>query len=116
MALDNAEQLCNSKASLTLLINKTNLPFITSDQPIIRLKTGYMNPDNEISGDVFYYPISPYIAITINEQVRSNSTLTDEHHINECNLAILDYSYQNVISNRKDVLERYVSEIEQNST
>ena len=95
--LDCAERLWNSQASLTLLVNNTNLKFITSDHPAI------VFPDT-----IFYYPISPSIAIKINSQGESSTVLVEEQDVNTYNQAIFDSSYQNVFSNRKDILEKYL--------
>lgn len=53
-----------NNSHLTIIKNCTNVPFITSDNPIVTIK-------RTKDAFVYYYPISPKIAITLND---SNQT------------------------------------------
>ena len=103
--------LWTSKANLTLLMNDTNCPFITSDQPVINLKADYQNRGKEVEGLVFYYPISPHLAITINDLGKLNKVSLDVGRVTEFNKYMLKAHYQNAFADRKDVLENYINNI-----
>ena len=49
----------NFKAKLVVYENRTTLPFITGDTPIV------VHPSSSAQMTVFYYPISPEIAVSI---------------------------------------------------
>lgn len=52
------------RRKLVLLKNHTNMPFITGDQPVVNLLSNSDEPPTELA---FYYPISPNLALLINE-------------------------------------------------
>ncbi len=53
------------RRSLTLLENKTDIPFITGDQPVLNLLGGDGNQPPEHC--VLYYPVSPTLALILGE-------------------------------------------------
>lgn len=90
-----------SSAKVSLLKNKTNIPFITGDQPVINIKSEYDNtPAKEIQ---LYYPISPKLAL-----------LFDEKELFENPISVDDVLFYNekkqasealIVGNKKETLE-----------
>jgi len=99
-----AEILYKSKANLTLNINETNVPFITSDHPVV----GWKGPIREAPGGTFYYPISPDTAIIINCKNKPNKILVCEQEVDVYNQAIFDLAHKNVFSDTANILEKYI--------
>ena len=97
------------KAHLKLLINMTDLPFITSDQPVINIRANYENLSKDTTELVFYYPISPQIAILLNDNSADNKEeITEKIKICEYNDSLSKASYNMLIANDKDILKRYI--------
>lgn len=94
-----------SQACLVLLLNKTEVPFITSDQPVINVK-------KESVGQAkyeFYYPISPKVAIKLNNDFDGKTLiLKDKEEVYKYNDLISKESYKMLFSNNLEVLERYI--------
>lgn len=99
--LDTAEKLYKNKANITLLVNNTKTPFITSDQPVISTPTN------------LYYPISPQIAITISYREKCDKLLLNEQAVDVFNQRMLYSSYEYIFADRKDILERYIKQSSQ---
>jgi hypothetical protein len=100
--------LRKKNAHLTILTNKTSIPFITSDQPVINLRADYQDLSNETTELVFYYPITPNIAITINDENtedRANLSLQEVEYYNK---AIVKSSHQNIFASNVEVINRYI--------
>lgn len=96
-------------AHITLLINITDIPFITSDQPVINLKADYTDLSKQPDELVFYYPVSPRIAVKINDNICVNKIeLTNENDIYKYNNLINRAAYKMTFSNVKSVLTQYV--------
>lgn len=96
------------KAPLTLLINKSNVPFITSDQPVINTKADYSDLSKEITELVFYYPISPQIAILLNDSVCGDKVeLSTDDEVTAYNDLLFKASKKMIFSNIPDILEQY---------
>lgn len=95
--------------TLALLINKSNLPFITGGQPAVNLCqiTG-----EEVTELIMYFPVSPKYAITLSriESVKGavKKEIVDEQDIEQYNQEIKGRSDGLLFSNVKDVLLRYV--------
>lgn len=97
------------KAHLKLLINMTSLPFITSDQPVINTKADYTDLSKDSTELVFYYPVSPHVAILLNDSSTDISEeITDETNIREYNNLLSKASYNMLFSNNEDVLKEYI--------
>lgn len=92
---------------LSLLINKTDIPFITSDQPVINLCANYKQLSEKTKKLVFYYPISPNIAITVNENLQDKIKLNVEK-VDKYNNAIINASYKYIFTDRLKVIKRYM--------
>lgn len=99
-----------------LLLNETNTPFITSDQPVINvhesLIDGEIVPPNDDQCD-FYYPISPQVAYMINKsdcfQRGINNVSIDT--VNKLNIKVAHRANINIISNSKESLKPLLKSI-----
>ena len=95
----------------TLLINDTEEPFITSDQPVINLHSALDNkivPFEEDQMDL-YYPISPNIAYMIHtssffESGKINISLETAYELNEKMAKNADI---HIIGNSEDIIKKY---------
>lgn len=103
-----AVNLRKTNAHLTLLINKTDTPFITSDQPVINLKANYSDLGSQLTELIFYYPISPNIAITVNDDNKKNKKDVLQEEVEEYNLSMVKASYQYIFGNKKEFIEKYI--------
>lgn len=91
-----------SSAKVSLLKNKTNIPFITGDQPVINIKSEYDNtPAKEIQ---LYYPISPKLALLFDEKelFENPISVNDVLFYNE---KIKQASESLIIGNKKEAVE-----------
>ena len=100
--------LKKKNAHLTLLINETDIPFITSDQPVINICANYQQLSEETKELILYYPISPNIAITINDENLEDEIKLNVEKVDEYNNAIINASYQYIFADRLEVIERYM--------
>lgn len=56
----------DSNFRILLVLNDSNIPFITGDQPVINTFAGGKSPKEMVNELEFYYPVSPHIAIPNN--------------------------------------------------
>ncbi|WP_029201528.1 DUF4238 domain-containing protein [Oribacterium sp. NK2B42] len=90
-------------AHLTVLHNKTSLPFITCDQPVINLKS---EKGKELKEFVIFYPLSPDVAIIVNdESVHKEKVIDNKMIIDDFNRKMIEHFDKYLISNKKEVLE-----------
>jgi hypothetical protein len=93
-----------------LLINDTEIPFITSDQPVINVHEGLIDnkiiPPKDQTCD-FYYPISPQVAYMVNRSKRFERGIVnvDFNVVNELNTKIAKKSNVHIISNNSESLK-----------
>ncbi len=100
--------LYKSNAHLTIIHNLTKRTFLTSDQPVINLKANYLSDDNP-KELLLYYPISPSIAILINDSSNDKViNITDVPKIDYYNRYIISASFTELYSDSKDVLDFYI--------
>lgn len=105
----------NFKTVLEILENETTLDFITCDSPVINLSgPAFKNPT------VFYYPISPQVAIKlkiynllydINDKIHNEVRIINEDNINkviELNKIVFNNSYNEIYSNREEILKCFL--------
>lgn len=92
---------------LSLLLNETDLPFVTSDQPIINLKADYQKLDEMAEDLIFYYPISPHTAIILNDHMLPRKVRLAENQVEIYNRALIRASHESVFANRQDLLTHY---------
>lgn len=91
------------------ITNKTDIPFITSDHPIINIHpSACENTSNEGPSNAdFYFPISPRFAYMINDSDAYNSLAEgiDSKMVNRLNKLIYEKSYENVFACSSEVLK-----------
>lgn len=94
-----------------LLINETDTPFITSDQPVVNVHSALTDEikslkNNEVD---FYYPISPKIAYMINKSNRfpHGTVKVSFDVIEEVNIKIAKQANFHIISNSEESLKPY---------
>lgn len=94
----------NNNAHLTVLKNFTTENFLTSDQPIINLKS----KDNGSMPDEFvlYYPLSPKIAIKVNDNndVVNEITIIDKEVVRKYNDKLINEAYDYIVSSNEEQL------------
>lgn len=93
-----------------LLINDTNMPFITSDQPIINVHscvsaTEFTTPEHAD----FYYPISPRVAYIIcdSEQFTVGKNKVNEATVAELNYKVAVQAKVHIIGNTFDAIRPF---------
>ena len=90
---------------LEMLLNKTSVNFITSDEPIINLCVDYKNTSSEqVSDMILYYPVSPKIALLCKHGNRKNEKryIKETKEIRQLNLKMFDAVSGQVFSLCKD--------------
>ena len=97
-------------AKLTILVNETAVPFLTSDQPVINLKADYHTVTEEIDGIVFYYPITPNLAILVNSDYPNDEYNVTETEVDKYNRAVIAASNEFIFSNTVTAIKRYHEE------
>ena len=99
-----ADALYEKNAHLTLLINHTETPFITTDQPIINLLADYQDSTDEVNNLVYYYPISPKVAITVNDSNIDDKLELLKKQVEEYNQKLINASYEFVFADNEKIL------------
>ncbi|MCH4813121.1 DUF4238 domain-containing protein [Vreelandella neptunia] len=94
-----------------LLINETDMPFITSDQPVINAyqkMSDEFKPPEDHECDL-YFPISPKVAYMINKSNRfpRGKVVVTEDIVEEMNIRIAKSANVNIISNSEESLKPY---------
>lgn len=69
---------------------------------------GLKKLEEETKELVFYYPISPNIAITVNDENCVDKIELSEGDVEKYNRIIIDASYELIIADNKSVLEKYI--------
>lgn len=94
-------RLSGRNADLQIVRNRTDLPFITSDQPVINImaEVGGKAPDEF----VLFYPMNPKTAIIINGG-KGEKELEKKSEVNELNKLIWDHAHKFVVADRKEIL------------
>lgn len=94
-----------------LLINDTDTPFITSDQPIVNVHTALTDeikpPEDHVCDE--YYPISPRVAYMVNKSNRfpSGKVQVSVDIVKEMNIKIAKRANIHIISNSEESLKPY---------
>lgn len=91
----------HNKVHLTIIKNKTPLSFYTSDQPVFSLQ----KKDSQKDDYIYFYPISPTVAITVNDHNKDTIwEIDDINRIKNLNEQIVKNALRFVISiNEKDL-------------
>jgi hypothetical protein len=96
--------------------NKTKVPFVTTDTPVVNLIGMEFLEKNE-----FYYPISPKIAIKLCVTSKRSKyskaknicmDMTDENEVKKLNLTTAKNCYNEVFSNDEGILKNIRSELQ----
>jgi hypothetical protein len=98
----------DKKFRLVLLVNKTNLEFITGDQPIINTYAVGKLINEEIKELEFYYPLSPKIALLVTEDKKYKEqiiNISDNTIINFYNTGIIKESNTQIYASNREILE-----------
>lgn len=100
---------------LVLLVNKTEIDFITGDQPLVNtygVKNKKVLEDNELE---FYYPISPKLSVLITQDIKDSKKIiiTDEEKVFLYNDMIFNSHEEQIYANKEIHLEKYL-EIQKN--
>ena len=90
-------------ADIQIVRNKTKLPFITSDQPIINMKA-VIGKDEAPAEFVLWYPLNPSVGIIINGD-RGEKILEKRNEVDDYNRMIWNNAYEYVISNEEILLK-----------
>lgn len=100
--------------SIQILENKTSIPFITGDQPLINVASGPKDTAPPARFDL-YYPLSPRKAMVLlapsSEFLPSEPSIISENFVHLCNLRIAAHSYRQVFSASKEPLESIRNEL-----
>jgi hypothetical protein len=101
----------NSNFKILLILNNSNVPFITGDQPVTNtFASGKSLEDmlKELNLE-FYYPVSPNIAILITERKKykdiDNLYITEFDMIQKYNSIIIEASHEQIYSNSEELLK-----------
>ena len=103
------DHLIRHKPHMTLLINKNSTGFLTSDQPIINIKADYKN--KETKELILYFPVSPDVAITINDNNDLDKIQVDEPVVQEYNKFIVDASHESIFGDSPELLRDIIKNI-----
>lgn len=101
------DMLYQQNAHLTLLVNNTIEPFITSDQPIINMKANYKSVADAPDELIFYYPISPHYAVLLNDKNTENMMLVSNEDVDRYNTMIMNSAYEIIFANDRKLFEKY---------
>lgn len=97
---------------LMMIENNTKNDFITGDQPVINIFSLITLKDEPIENIVFYYPISPKLAILVIEKNRfEGMTLLSvtEQDVGSYNKAIIQCSFEQVFSLKRSTLDQILN-------
>jgi hypothetical protein len=96
-----------TKAKFSFIENTTEVDFITGDQPIFNVEANGLNVGDTPEKMKLYYPLSPRLAILMTE----DESCFDGNNIEvvkELNNFIYDGSYNQIYSQKKELLELYL--------
>ncbi len=107
-----SEKLCNDIENYhqTILVNETEISFITSDQPVANIfpNLTYRQPPRDNETD-YFYPLSPTRAYLISRSGRFKSGISfvDEAFVEQVNKELSMGAYFHIISDNKASLKPY---------
>lgn len=90
--------------------NKTDLNFLTSDQPLMNLLFDNKDEKGNVLNFEFYYPISTKIAIVVHLKKQENKyehVLIDKERVKELNDSLCEYADEYVFAKTESQLEEY---------
>lgn len=98
--------------NMVLLNNSSSIPFITSDQPVLNTFSFEFKPSSPTTDLELYYPISPSKAILLTKEIEYQSGdffEIDSQAVQTYNQIVLDCSFEQVFSNKKELLEEIIA-------
>lgn len=112
MALQVVESMVVKKDYRFVFVNnKSSIPFITGDQPIINAK-GNMTDEQGFAKELeFYYPLSPYTALVIDFSPGEKFSEIDiyDDYVNERNELIKNEAVLHIFANEEAVLKGLIA-------
>lgn len=90
--------------------NKTNIDFLTSDQPLMNLAFDYKDENGKVQNFEFYYPISSKVAILIHfkeQKEKYKNILISKQRVEEINKILFEYADEYVFAQKENHLEYY---------
>ena len=100
------DRLRSDKVKFTLLKNKTNIPFITSDQPVFNIFFSHSNITKKL---LFFYPVSPQMAVLLGEtQITEKVVEVQENEVKKYNDKMAGFAGDFLFSSNENVLKRYI--------
>ena len=90
--------------------NKTDVNFLTSDQPLMNLLFEDKDEKGNVLNFEFYYPINPKIAIVIHLKEQENKyehIFIDKERVQELNNFLYEYADEYVFAKNESQLEEY---------
>jgi len=104
MSIGNSLYAIRGQFKALLVDNRTDIPFITTDQPIINLHASTGDPPDKLE---FFYPLSPTKAMLFLEssnQAQSDGSIS-ALAVNSYNVLMVNNSHEQVFSNSMDYLQ-----------
>lgn len=98
--------------NLVLLENKSNIDFITGDQPLVN--TYGLQKKKQLEHDEleFYYPVSPKLAILITKKIKNKKKIqiTDSKKVENYNHMIYSSKEEQLFAEKQNELKKYKEE------
>jgi len=100
------------KCKIEIFHNKTNIPFITSDQPVINLDAKFNGDGTPPKTMKLYYPISPQIALCFiaGNMETEHKNVEDYYEVEKLNDLMHKWSENHTFSNYEIRLKKYIEE------
>jgi hypothetical protein len=98
----------DKKIRFLLFENQTGTPFITSDQPIFNILNDKVNEKGEVIELEFYYPLSPYRALSVHfnhQSEKIDRAIINEQTVNWFNNKVVENSEYFVFANNQSQLD-----------
>lgn len=106
----------NSEIRYIFYENKTDIDFMTSDQPLMNLLFDEKDENGKVKKFEFYYPINPKIAIVIHfekQEEKYQHILIDKKRIDELNAIICEYADDYIFTATEKQLHDYKNSLQQ---
>ncbi|MBU1020265.1 MAG: DUF4238 domain-containing protein, partial [Firmicutes bacterium] len=100
------------KCKIQIFHNKTNIPFITSDQPVINLDAKFNSDGTPPKTMKLYYPISPQTALCFipGPMETEHKNVEDYYEVETLNDLMHKWSEVHTFSNYEIMLKKYIEE------
>lgn len=109
LALISANAIGNwifGDGKFSIIENTTQIEFITCDQPIFNLEMNYLNEGVAPEKFKLYYPLTPNLALIIEDLVQTEIEVTPEK-VSEFNDFMFSASCEQIYSRKKEFIEHY---------